>query len=159
MRELFPVVEVLASGDGDPLQGMSLIPMPFASTVELSQDFEEIAGGRIEATTLTRSSAASYGRSSVIAITNEANLAPTQADRRGPLDTGYALEGKFTSYMVANADGMQSVADDTQVSPAGTRMIVFGSADFASDQVLGMAQRDLSIIVSLLTKPVVGKIR
>jgi len=134
VKELFPLAQVLANGETDPLAGLSMIPMPFASNISLVDDFEAVTGGVVEALELARTSEASYERTNAVVITRDADLSPKPGEPSGPFSVGYALSGRFTS-------AFSGPDAPPQESSANTRIVVLGSADFASDETLGLARR------------------
>jgi len=137
VKELFPLAEVIANGESDPLAGMSLIPMPFASPVRLVDGFD--SSGTIRAIELARTSPSSYEHVDMLVITKEADLS-RKSQPAGPFPVGYALEGPFPSVTAAAID-TGDTGDTGATAPSGTRIIVLGSADIVDDMTLTMAQR------------------
>jgi hypothetical protein len=141
MRDPFPLMQVAAAGPTDPLAGLQIVPLPFASRVTPGA-----ADPRRTATLLTESSPTSYLRDQVLPLGPETQFTPGDS-KRGPFPTGYALTGVFTSHFAAAppeppAEGEAAAAPaSTPESPAGTRMIVLGSADFIADETFRAGQQ------------------
>jgi ABC-type uncharacterized transport system involved in gliding motility auxiliary subunit len=148
VRELFPLAKILANGRNDPLAGLDVVPVSYATRVSLVDD-GAARGDAINAIRLARSSRSSYLRDQMMAITADSPLGPIDA-RRGPFDLGYALEGSFRRYFTgkpvpaepASTASTAAPAEQTAAqSPGGTRIIVFGSADFVADELVALSRR------------------
>jgi hypothetical protein len=108
--------------------------MPFACTMQATEAVQE--DGAIDVIPLARSSEASYRRDQLLPIMHQTRFEP-QGEERGPYVTGYALEGTFAPFF-----GGQSgeEGDLPATSPAGTRIIVYGSAAGFDDEVIGLTR-------------------
>jgi ABC-type uncharacterized transport system involved in gliding motility auxiliary subunit len=132
VKPLFPLAEALAVGEGDPLQGLSLVPVPFASTVALVGGLD---AERVQATELLRTSPYSWARADILPVTAESQFA-RKDEPTGPFSVGWALRGRFASaFGAADAEG------NAQESPANTRIVVLGSAAIVDDVTLGLSRR------------------
>lgn len=132
-NELFPQAEVVAGDKSDPLAGLQIIPLALASTMELT---DEVQGdGAIRTQVLVRTSPESFTQDTPLPLTPQTKFA-RGSKATGPFVAGYALQGTFTSFFAPQGEGQPA-----PTSPAGTRIIVFGSADFIDDKYMSLAQR------------------
>ncbi len=132
-RDLFPLAQVLSDDRYSPLGALGIVPMAYASRVELISGFD---ASKVKATALTRTSPSSFELTSPLALMREMRL-PETGDR-GPFTTAYALTGTFSSYAAAQPNADPSLVAE---SPPHTRILVFGSAYFVDDEFLLLQRR------------------
>ncbi|RMH40502.1 MAG: hypothetical protein D6689_13730 [Deltaproteobacteria bacterium] len=155
-RLLFPLAEAIANGEGEPLEGISLFPVPYATTVKLVG-----SDPQIEAIELARTAPTSFARTDILPLSAGARVDRGDAPS-GPFTVGVALQGRFPSAFASappaapdsatgggapdatssDADAGGAGAGPTR-SSANTRMVVFGSADLVNPTLLNAARNPL----------------
>ncbi len=161
-RGVFPYAQSPESGEGGMLQGIDVIAMPFASSLEL---VGPLAGARSDADTrvikLLETSPTSWTQAEVMAITRDLTLKAPEGQQKSHL-VAAAVSGKFKSYYVdhpvptgidlappaappgelppsegeANGPAAPAPAGVLKESTSHTRMVVIASPVLVADQTL-----------------------
>jgi len=153
----FPIAQSLAVGEGDILQGIRAVVMPFTSSVTLVGPLGKGAAApdapRVRP--LLSTLATSFRQGDLMIITRDLRLKRPADDAFGPNVVAYAAEGKFKSFFADKPrpegvdvapppkpePGEENMSapppgETVKESPVTTRVIVMGSSEVVDDKLV-----------------------
>ncbi|MCC6999350.1 MAG: GldG family protein [Deltaproteobacteria bacterium] len=138
---LFPVLERLANGKAEPLDGMKSMALGFVSSL---QNLEGKRAKTEQLIPFARTSGASFSFDQGLMIVAPGMKLDPKAGKAGPFVVGYAARGTFRSAFAsppAGSDAMSVAPAAGEQSPDKTRVAVLGDSDCLSDLNVMMAQQ------------------
>ncbi len=113
------------------LSGGAAVMMPITRSVSPAAT----APAGYEVTSILKTSADGWGETDLHSILAN-DVAPDPTDLKGPVSVGVAVRAKAPAAPAADADGTAAAASAAPAGGSGTRMVVMGDSDFASDSDL-----------------------